>query len=160
MKKIFAGIISILLFIMSSAAFAADMNGEEVKISVTVNGENISFPDQQPVMINDRTLIPVRGVLEAMGKTVDWEEETQTVIIYDDTITVKLRVGEFTMQQIVTDSVNNETISVDIPLDAAPVVINYRTCLPIRAVAEAFMATVDWEEETQTVMIVSADLLC
>lgn len=152
-------IIGILMFTLSmQSAFA--MNGEEKKIGVTVNGTQIEFEDQQPVIINERTLIPIRGVMEAMGKTVSWESETSSVVVSDDTTTVKLAIGSDVMYQTVIDSANNETVSFEVPLDTAPMLINERTCLPVRAVAEAFMATVDWDGASQTVMIVTADLLC
>jgi len=159
MKKL-ATLILCGMLALNQGAFASQMNGTEIEVKVNVNGEEIVFPDQKPVLINERTLLPVRGVLEAMGKTVAWEVATESVIISDKTTTVKLKVGDFTMEQSIFDSLNNETYTSEIPLDVAPVVINDRTCLPIRAVAEAFMATVDWEEETQTVFIVTADLLC
>lgn len=152
-------IIGILAFMLSMSNVLA-MNGEEKKISVTVNGAQIEFEDQQPVIINERTLIPIRGVMEAMGKTVSWEAETSSVVVSDDTTTVKLAIGSNVMYQTVIDSANNEAVSFEVPLDTAPMLINDRTCLPVRAVAEAFMATVDWDGESQTVMIVTADLLC
>ena len=159
MKKLAALIICGMLA-LNQGVYASEMNGKPIDVKVTVNGEEIVFPDQKPVLINERTLLPVRSVLESMGKTVSWEEATESIIISDDITTVKLRVGDFIMQQSVLDTVNNETYTSEIELDVAPVVINDRTCLPIRAIAEAFMATVDWEEETQTVLIVTADLLC
>ena len=47
---------------------------------------------------------------------------------------------------LITD---NETVFLDVP----PSIINDRTCLPIRAVAEAFGAKVDWDDKTKTVII-------
>ena len=45
------------------------------------NGEPVDFTDQEPVIVNDRTLIPVRAAAEALGMDVEWEESTNTVII-------------------------------------------------------------------------------
>ena len=139
-------------------AFA--MNGTEKNINVTVNGNEIVFADQQPVIINERTLLPIRSVMEAMGKSVAWEAETSTVVISDSSTTVRLSIGSDIMYQSVTDEANGGSFSFEVPLDTPPMIINDRTCLPVRAVAEAFMATVDWDASTGTVMIITADLLC
>ncbi len=154
--KILTLALAFILFIPQTFA----MNGTEKKINVTVNGVEIVFSDQQPVIINERTLLPIRSVMEAMGKTVSWESETSTVIISDDTTTVKLTINSDVMQQSVVDEANGGSFSFEVPLDTPPMIINDRTCLPVRAVAEAFMATVDWDESTSTVMIMTADLLC
>ena len=47
-------------------AFAAD------NITVTVDGQKVSFGDQQPVNINGRVMVPVRAVAEKMGWDVEW----------------------------------------------------------------------------------------
>lgn len=155
-KRIIIAVICMSTFAMHASA----MNGEELKINVSVNGNEIVFEDQQPVIVNDRTLLPIRSVMEAMGKQVLWEAETQSVIVTDGTTTVKLRINDDTMYQTVYDPYNNEEITSEVTLDTPPMLINNRTCLPIRAVAEAFMATVDWDAETRSVLIVTADLLC
>ena len=154
--KILTLALALVLFIPQ--AFA--INGTEKKINVTVNGTEIVFSDQQPVIINERTLLPIRSVMEAMGKSVSWESETSTVTISDSTTTVKLTIGSDVMLQSVTDEANGGSFSFEVPLDTPPMIINDRTCLPVRAVAEAFMATVDWDGATGTVMIITADLLC
>ena len=95
-----------------------------------------------------------------MGKSVAWEAETSTVVISDSSTTVRLSIGSDIMYQSVTDEANGGSFSFEVPLDTPPMIINDRTCLPVRAVAEAFMATVDWDASTGTVMIITADLLC
>lgn len=54
---------------------------EEKKITVTVDGKTVDFPEQEPVIMNDRTMIPLRAVAEALGMNVEWDEDTYTVII-------------------------------------------------------------------------------
>ena len=100
--KILTLALALVLFIPQ--AFA--INGTEKKINVTVNGTEIVFSDQQPVIINERTLLPIRSVMEAMGKSVSWESETSTVTISDSTTTVKLTIGSDVMLQSVTDEAN------------------------------------------------------
>ena len=64
-------------------------NGGE-EISVFVNDERVSF-DVAPTIINDRTMVPVRAIFEALGAEVRWDDEIETAIgVLDDTV-VKLR---------------------------------------------------------------------
>ena len=45
---------------------------QERDISVMLDGNIVNFPDQQPILVNNRVLVPVRGVFEAMGAMVDY----------------------------------------------------------------------------------------
>ena len=96
-----------------------------------------------PVIINDRTLLPVRTVVEAMGGTVEWNADTQTVTLTRNSDTINLIIGSKTAY--LND--NSEVI------DTAPIILNDRTMLPIRFIAENFGFTVDWDNENQTVTI-------
>ena len=134
-------------------ALADETDGDD-SIKVTLNGEYIAFADQQPVIIDGRTLVPLRGVMETMGKHVEWNGETRGIAVSDGLTTVKLTVDSDTMYVEKADSVtgqltDNETVFLDVP----PTIINDRTCLPIRAVAESFGASVDWDDNTRTVVI-------
>lgn len=53
-----------------------------VPLSVFVNGEHVEFPDRRPVIVDNRTLVPLRGVFEAMGATVDWEPEALRATVH------------------------------------------------------------------------------
>ncbi len=96
-----------------------------------------------PVIVNDRTLLPIRSIIEAVGGTVGWEEAAQTVTLAYNNDVIRLVIDSNTAY------LNNEEHT----LDVAPALINERTMLPIRFVAESFKFKVDWAEETQTVTI-------
>lgn len=147
MKNIIA--VTAALSIFTSTAFA--MNGTAVDIKVNVNGSDVIFEDQQPIILNDRTLLPVRAVMEAMEKDVSWESDTNCAVISDGVTTLKLEIGSTTM--IKENTSDGLTITEYITLDSGAVNINNRTLLPIRAVAEAFGAKVEWYSETSTVTI-------
>ena len=53
------------------------------KSSMYVDGAEMVL-DVEPILYNNRTYIPVRFVAESMGKNVGWDEETKTVIIFDE----------------------------------------------------------------------------
>lgn len=100
---------------------------------------DLRWLDQTPVVINGRTFVPMRAVFEALGCTVNWDQDSRTATVTKDNTTVKLTIGNTTMQ--VSKNGSNSHVA----LDAAPVVINGRTLLPLRAPAEAFGYTVTWE---------------
>lgn len=79
MKKIIIlFVLLILLTILTNPAMAAD-NASSIKVQV--NGQLLQFPDQQPVIENNRILIPLRTVGEALNFNVSWDENTQTAFI-------------------------------------------------------------------------------
>ncbi len=113
--------------------------------NMTVNGEEKQIDSQGmvPVIVGDRTLLPIRAVMEAMGGQVDWNEETRGVTLTLGTDVMQLTIDRQEAQ------FNGETKT----LDVAPTVIGDRTMLPIRFVAESFQFHVVWDEQTETVTI-------
>lgn len=146
---------AIVAFALSQTCYAL-----EETANVMVDGEYVEFTDQQPVIIDGRTLVPIRAVMEKMGKTVTWDEATQTTTISDDEISIFLTIGDNIMRQVVVDSGTGEVFEFDVELDVAPQIIGGRTLLPIRAVVEGFGTAVTWDEATSTVMIITSQLLC
>lgn len=135
-KNILPLVLALAVFSSSVPVFASD-------ITVNVNSEKVVFEDQEPVIKDNRTLIPLRGVMEKMGAEVYYIDSIQTVSIEKGTTDVTLKIGDNVI------SINDEKKE----LDVAPVIINDRTMVPIRAIAEAFGAEVLWDENTKTVDI-------
>lgn len=113
--------------------------------TVILDGREIIFGDQQPVIKDDRTLIPVRGVFEAMGAKIQWHGEEKRVQIDSE--------DNFTRVYLTIDSDNMEhyrfrdifsSDRTDITLDVPAQIINDRTMIPLRAVADAFGCEVEW----------------
>ena len=115
----------------------------EYGITVTIDGEPIEFADQPACIIDNRTLVPVRGVLEAIGAKMEWLSEYQMVIASTDTTTLSMRINDTSYY------VNGELRTLDVPAQ----LINDRTMIPARACVEAFGCAVDWDQETKTVII-------
>ena len=111
-------------------------------ISVLLNGNLIRF-DQPPVIKDDRTLVPLRAIFEALGATVDWDGTTQTVTSVRGDKKVVLTIGNDVLY------VNSQEVKLDVPAQ----LISDRTMVPVRAVAESFDCFVDWDGESQTVII-------
>lgn len=98
-----------------------------------------------PIVIDDRTYVPIRFVSDALNATVDWVQDEQKVIIKNSYKTIELVIGSNTA------IVNGEPVEID----AAPIVQNERTLLPVRFVAEALNCKVEWNNENQTITILS-----
>lgn len=139
MKRLFTFCFTfILLFSLVPAAVAA----QEEPISVILDGKVLSF-DVPPMLVNDRTMVPMRAIFTALGAEVDWDEESQTAISVRDGVAIRIQIGSAQM----------EADGVAVPLDAPAMLVNDRTLVPLRAVSEAFGVTVDWQGDTNTVLL-------
>lgn len=129
-------------------AFAAD------GVTVRVNGAAIDFEDQPAVIENDRTLVPVRGVFEAMNAKVEWDDGTKTVTLTspEGTRVAKLTIGSSTMTTYLYKSLRDADVT-EVALDVAPQLMNDRTMLPLRAISEALGGEVEWDEASRTASI-------
>ena len=158
MKKLISlGLSAILSLSMASSVFAEVIPGTTIP-NVYVNDREIAFEDQTPIIdisVN-RTLIPLRGVFEAMGASVYWKAEERQVIIdsEDNLKRVVLNIDNPTMKVMTAVSlVKYDTV--EETLDTAPIIMNNRTMIPLRAVIEAMDGKVDWDNDTHTATIYS-----
>lgn len=102
---------------------------------VNVDNEAVIY-DTAPVIRNDRTLVPIRIVTETLGGKVDWNGVTKEVTLHIDGKEIKMTVGK-TLEKY----------------GVAPVIIDGRTFVPVRFVADELGATVAWDDATKTVTI-------
>jgi len=111
--------------------------------TVFLDGKQLSF-DVPPTLDNGRTLVPLRGIFEALGVEVQWDGATQTVTATKGNTTIKLTVGGQAYK-------NGQPITLDVPAK----IINGRTLVPLRFVSEALGSQVNWDDKTQTITITS-----
>ena len=100
------------------------LEGEELKLEVP------------PVIENGRTLVPVRGVLEALGATVEWNQATKTVTAYLGELTTSVTVDKHTA------SIDGYVINLDVPAK----IVDGRTMVPLRFMAEALGYDVSYSD--------------
>ncbi|MBR3792168.1 MAG: leucine-rich repeat protein, partial [Clostridia bacterium] len=112
------------------------------RIPVYLNNKEVCF-DVDPVIVEGRTLVPMRAVFEALGAVVSWNGETETVTAQKGDTTLYVQIGSNTIRK------NNQIISVDVP---AKIYYN-RTLVPVRAISEAVSAKVSWNNEERAVYI-------
>ena len=138
MKKILSVVLVLAMLVssFSCVAFADD------EIKILLDGTLLEM-DQTPIIVDGRTLVPLRAIFEALGAVVGWDGETNSVIASKDDTVIIMQIGHENLYK------NNETIKLDVP----PVIINSRTLVPVRAIAESFNLTVGWDDATRTVTV-------
>jgi len=111
-------------------------------ILVMADGKYLDF-DVAPTIVNDRTMVPMRGIFEFFNAEIAWDGETKTIIAKsgDDIITMQIGQEFF----FLNDS--------KIELDSPSVIINDRTLVPVRAISEALSREVAYNQKTKTVII-------
>lgn len=139
MKKLLSLFITLSMLLSSIIPVSADS-----EIIVKLNGVEIAF-DQPPIIQNDRTLVPMRKIFEALGCLVFWDEKDQSVEAWQG--------GGYIMTLWVNDYNMKLGNSNYITLDVPPTIINDRTLVPLRAISESMGAQVTWDGSTRTVDI-------
>jgi len=137
-----------ILFLSACAActiFAASgpiaaLAQQSADVTVIVNGSRMNF-DQPPVEQAGRVFVPLRGVFEQLGASVVYQNGT--INATGDGRNVSLQIGS---NQATVDG-QSQT------LDSPPFVEGSRTLVPLRFVAQALGASVDWNNDTSTVTI-------
>lgn len=97
----------------------------------------------------NRTLVPIRAVVESIGGTVDWEQSERLVTIVLNSKTIKLWIDN----PIAEVDGKKTPIDKDNPY-VKPIIVNSRTFIPVRFVAESLGCTVSWNDKTKQVTIV------
>lgn len=141
-KKIYAMILTVVM--TAASVGSAAVAKEDIKVSV--NGRLVSF-DQPPIIQDGRTLVPMRAIFETLGAEVEWDKNSRTVLAKKDGDMVEMMIGSTTMAKL-----SNGAVS-EITLDVAPQIVNDRTLVPARAVAEALGCSVKWDGASRTVII-------
>lgn len=168
MKKIIcAAIAAITALTAVPTAFAANNN-----ITVTVDGKEVNFTDQQPVNINGRVMVPVRNVAEAMGWEVDWFEYYGNTVVngyfqleHDVILRKTVEKSEY-WRAGYQSNINMEHQTRQSTIDGYPPIstgevpvtvpiknINGRTLFGIRDIAECTYSDITWDSTTNTVAI-------
>lgn len=141
----------LLVAMVCTMSFGTALAGPKTASSATdvrVNGYLVEFPDEKPFVNSDnRTMIPVRFVTEALGAKVSWSSKQNAAIIEKDGVKIVLPVGRNEMT--VTRDGKESTKE----LDTSTVLQNGRTFVPIRAVAEELGAWVSFSSAYNTVEI-------
>ena len=111
-------------------------------IRVILNGQRVDF-DSQPIIKEDRTLVPMRAIFETLGMDIGWDSENKIATATKDNITLTIQIDNMVMYK------NEQAIQ----LDVAACIIQDRTLIPLRAISESIGAIVEYDSFTRNVLI-------
>jgi len=127
---------------------STDSAGQQVYIDpgirIRLDGNEITT-DTPPAIVRERTLVPARAVFEAMGGTAAWNNDTREVTIAVNDTEVKLSIDS------TTALVDGDARELEVPAT----IINDRTMVPVRFIAEAAGSAVAWDNDNRIVQISS-----
>lgn len=152
MKK-FLKLISIITILCVSLTFK---NVLAATAEVQINGEIVDFTDSEgnkvdAQIINSRTMVPLRKIFELFGCEIEWDGETKTVFANKDEKEIVLQIDNLDAKMI------ENGVEQIIQLDTAPVIVNNRTLVPLRFIAESLAKQVGWDSSNYTAIIIDYD---
>ena len=132
--------IAILVFIISVVLSGAVLADNDVK--VVVNGKQLIL-DVQPIILNDRVMVPLRAIFQELDLSLQWDELNKIVTGTKEDIKIELTIDQYIAK------VNGKLIKLDTPAT----IINGRTLVPIRFIAESLGCHVKWDEVNRMAII-------
>lgn len=137
MKKLICLLAFLLVFLFPAAVYGA------TNARLIIDYEEVHGLDVPPIMMNNRVMVPARGVFERMGGVVEWNDVHRQITIRYNGYVLIMTIGETIAWH------NGEVIIMDVP----PVLRDNHTLIPLRFPAEAFGFDVDWDSSTQAAII-------
>jgi len=116
-------------------------------IRLIVNGKDITSLSN-PILENDRTLVPIRFIAEELGAIVEWDGVNRVVKISSNDINLRLKIDSQLVEY------NNGT-SFEMS-DVAPKIVGDRTFVPLRLISNALDVGIEWDGLTRTVKVDSS----
>lgn len=107
-------------------------------IMIDLDGETVFCQDQQPVIKEGRTLIPIGMVISALGGQAIWDDTEKSAAITYGSTTIKIIIGEKDYY------LNGEKLTMDVPAE----IINGRTMIPLGITGEALGYDMQWDPGT------------
>ncbi len=125
-------------------SYRAQKPNQDGGITLWIDGKQLRM-DTAPEVRNERTMVPIRAVAEALGAKVEWMQETQQILM--------TRAGSSIIMTL--DSTSAMVDEKVVEMDVAPYVsvARSRTLIPARYVAEFFGQKVEWDGEGRRVLI-------
>ncbi|MXO76646.1 copper amine oxidase [Paenibacillus sp. OT2-17] len=134
--------VAVLSTLVLSSAFASLAGAQPDDIKVIINGVTQQYT-QSPVVSQNTTLVPLRGVFESLGAKVDWDSKAKKVTASKNNDTLTLNVGSKLAYK------NSNPVQ----LDAATQIQKGQVLVPLRFVSQSLGAKVNWDQSTRTITI-------
>lgn len=133
--KIFCVVVLLFVFVNNAKAFAA---------AVYINDKNSYC---EGIILNERVMVPIRGVFEKLGYNVSWNENTKTALLVNKENTITIRNGSKYIY------VNARAVMSDVP----QIIIDGKMYVPLRLISEAISAEVIWDNNNKSVNIITPE---
>ena len=137
MKKKIAILLSCVCIAFPALTYA------QSNIQVKLDGNYVKFSGQEPTVINNRTMVPLRGIFENLGYSIEWDANTKTATLNKDNKSISIQTGADSF------SVNGVRKKLDVPAQ----ILNGSLMLPLRAIGEAAGLSVVWDSNSKTVVM-------
>lgn len=146
-KLILASLCVALLVFGASLCYAEGTITESPDTKIIIDGKPGTYSNV-PIIINDRTLLPFREVLNNLGVRNDenhivWNSEEKSITILKDQTKIYLRIGS-------NDAVVNDQ---PVKIDVAPVIYKSKTYIPARFISQSLGIKVAWDSISRTVLM-------
>ena len=117
-------------------------------LNIEINGELVDIPAEYGavIIVDNRTMVPVRFVSEFLNFEVDWIADIQTVIFGNYAHLIMFQIGSPLLFSLLDDT--------QVEMDVPAMLHDNRSYIPIRFFAENAGFTVDWDEDGRTVSLV------
>lgn len=143
------------LCLMTGSCAATGVCAAENSVVV---GNRIEFSEgSEPIIKDERLLLPLRAVAEALDATIYWfnDEKRIQIVKYDTLLSLQIGNTMIGKYKIVDGSpALQETLTTDV----SPAIYNDRTYVPVRAISEAFSAEIQWDNPNRTAVIIPTAL--
>lgn len=134
--RVWSFLLLFLCFVFPAISYA------EEPIQIYIDNEPLD-PEYSPHVIEGRTFVPIRVIAEKWGAVVGWNQQLQQVRIQKDRLMIDLFIDQHEA------IVNRESVY----SDAAPIVIEGKTMVPLRFVGELLGATIGYNHENHAVYV-------
>ena len=116
-------------------------------LSILLDGELVTADSPPFVDENSRTMVPARFISEALGADVQWDDEAQLVTVTSGSTVIEITIGS---NRIITNGKSTR-------MDTRATLVDGRTFVPVRFIAEALSLTVGWDGDTNTVLLTTGN---
>lgn len=140
-------IMAVFLTVCMALGGVSVMADETKDVSIFINGNEL-IVDVAPIIVDGRTLVPVRAIAEGLLCDISWDEGTQCVSILDKNYFYNLWIGKD-----MAFKVNGVALEDHYIMDVMPQIVNGRTLVPIRCISELMGAEVNWNGAERKVEI-------
>ncbi len=151
MKRTIIVLTAMLMFLFTATgSYAVEemITVAQKPITVTYNGDDILFADALPFMQNGRSLVPARAIMERAQLNVSFDGDNRLVTATKDDLTITMHLGH--KEAKILRGNTSESVFLEEP----PCIINNRTYVPIRFIAEALGTKVNWNPYAREVVII------